>query len=318
MIKRIIKKLRRNPQRSLVTLLTAMLFTVLAISGVLAFVRPFSIQIVGLHSLMGFVFITVIVLHVVNNFRPLKRYLRKGKVVGISLAITAALTTLFLLQPAPVKSLLSLSGNLGPALDRFEMSDDQMVYQYSPDPKYKLALTIKTGSAFNLKDPPAIAIWLENQGAFHIKTLHTSNSADAGMLPYWSYKVQGWEKAKREAEAKTNIDAVSKATPNGSFDPADYILPADSEKTTPYKLLIEINQPNDSYKSIADQPSLVYAVEIDNNDPRTFQILELVGYPQLEEADGKQAWSLYYVNEDFESALKLIDSSLLVIERGEN
>ncbi|PHR90754.1 MAG: hypothetical protein COA78_34540 [Blastopirellula sp.] len=294
-----------------------MLFCVLAITGVLAFVRPFSIQVVGLHSLIGFVFITVIGLHVVNNFRPLKRYLRRGKVVGISLTITAALTTLFLLQPAPVKSLLELSGNLGPALDRFEMSEDQMVYQYSPDPNYKLALTVKTGIAYDVKNPPAVAIWLENQGAFHIKTLHTSDATDASLLPYWNYKVQGWEKAKLEAEAEAEIDAVSKATPNGSFDPADYILPADREKTTPYKLLIEINQPNDSYETIADQRSLVYSVEIDNNDPRTFQVLDLVGYPQLEEIEGKQQWSLYYINEDFGTALELIDSSLLVIERGE-
>ncbi|PHS12472.1 MAG: hypothetical protein COA78_08345 [Blastopirellula sp.] len=129
--------------------------------------------------------------------------------------------------------------------------------------------------------------------------------------------MQGWEKAKLAAEAKTDVDAVSQATPNGSLDPADYILPADSEKTTPYKLLIEINQPNDAYDTIADQRSLVYAVEIDNNDPHSFHILDLVGYPQLEETDGKPQWSLYYINEDFGTALNLIDSSLLVIERGE-
>ena len=69
----------------------------------------------------------------------------------------------------------------------------------------------------------------------------------------------------KEAEENPEPDAVSSPTPNGSFDPADYILPADPETSTPYKLLIEINDPEDG-----DQPSLVYAVEIDNLDPRTF------------------------------------------------
>jgi len=37
----------------------------------------------------------------------------------------------------------------------------------------------------------------------------------------------------------------------------------------PYRMLIEIDLPND------EQPSLVYSVEIDNADPRALQLLEL-------------------------------------------
>ena len=78
----------------------------------------------------------------------------------------------------------------------------------------------------------------------------------------------------------------------------------------PYRLLIEIDQPDDG------QPSLVYAVDIDNADPRTFQLLELVGYPKQEEddEDDKEVWALYYV-EQFESTLEMIDSALLTISR---
>lgn len=54
----------------------------------------------------------------------------------------------------------------------------------------------------------------------------------------------------------------------------------------PYKLLIEINQPSDTYGSLDDQPSLDYAVEIDNSLPRTFQLLDLIGYPQREVVNG--------------------------------
>ena len=70
-------------------------------------------------------------------------------------------------------------------------------------------------------------------------------------------------------------------------------------------------------QSSDDQPSLVYSVEIDNADPHAFQLLDLVGYPKREENDenGKEVWALYFVDERIDSALGLIDSALLTIER---
>ena len=182
-------------------------------------------------------------------------------------------------------------------------------FDYSPSPDYKMRLTVKTGPSYSTSPPPQVAIWLENQGGYHIKTLLAP--AAANELPYWSFKHAGWEKAKREAEELGDVDAVSSPTPNGSFDPADYILPGDSKDSTPYQLLLEINQPDDK------QPSLVYAVEIDNALPRTYQLLELRGYPKRADDDknGKETWSLYYVDESFSTALDLIDSALLTIER---
>lgn len=301
-------------RRRATSLFIALTFAVLAVSGVLAFARPFSIQIVGLHALMGFLFIAVAGLHLLHNFRPFKGYLR-GPVLWLTLAVTTGLGVLFVLQPAPVKAVLGLSRNLGPALDRFDIGDDRMIYRYQPAAHYRMAVTVKGGKAFDASRPPHFAIWLENQGAYHIKTLHSPEPAAAGMLPYWNFKRTGWEKAKQEAGEMGGVDLVSSPTPNGSFDPADYILPADPENTTPYRLLIEINQPGDAHGPHDDQPSLVYAVEIDELDPRTFQTLDLVGYPKREEEDGKEAWSLYFVDDTYGSALDLIDSALLEIER---
>lgn len=303
---------RSKPQlgtlrRRAVSLLTALTFLVLAVTGVIAFILPFSIGVIGLHALMGFVFIALIGLHVFNNSRPLKSYLH-SKALWATLALTTMLTVLFWWQPAPVKTVLGWSGNLGPAMERFEMDDDGMVFDYSPSPDYQMRLTVKPGPAFSTSPPPQVAIWLENQGGYHIKTLLAPSIP--GEAPYYTFKHAGWEKAKREAEDSGEIDAVSSPTPNGSFDPADYILPGDSEDATPYQLLLEINRPGD------DQPSLVYAVEIDNSLPKHFQLLDLRGYPKREDADGKEAWALYYVDESFGSALDLIDSALLTLARG--
>ena len=191
------------------------------------------------------------------------------------------------------------------------MRDGDMVFGYGPSPAYKMRLTVKTGPSFAASPPPTVAIWLENQGGFHIKTL--LEPADADRVPYWKFKHDGWQQARREADELGEIDAVSSPTPNGSFDPADYILPAATKDATPYSLLLEINQVGDQ------QASLVHAVEIDNALPRTFQLLELRGYPKREadDANGKQRWGLYYIDESFDSALDLIDSALLTIERTE-
>jgi len=313
----------RKLHRPAVSLFTATTFVVLSVTGVIAFIQPFSIGIVGLHALMGFVFIALIGLHAINNLRPLARYLR-GKIVWLALAGTSMLTLLFWLQPAPVQSMLNWSGNLGPALERFQMGEEEMVFDYHPSPDYQLRLTVKTGPSYDATSPPQVAIWLENQGGYHIKTLLAPDAAGQDELPYWAFKHAGWEKAKREAE-KTGqaepsvesvpisaVDGVSSATPNGSFDPADYILPRNTAGSTPYSLLLEIDQPDDN------QPSLVHAVEIDNRLPRTFQLLELRGYPKRDDVDepsGKETWSLYYIDQTFTSALDLIDSALLTIKR---
>ena len=302
-------------RRRFVSLLTALSFLVLAVTGVLAFFRPFSIQIVGLHALIGFVFVGLVALHVFNNQGHLKRYFR-SKTFWVTLAIVSGLAALFLWQPAPVRALLGLSNNLGPALDRFEMTSDGLTYQYAPSQDYRMKLTVKAGAVFDLENPPPVAIWLENASFYHIKTLHEPPAAARAALPYWDFKIRGWEKAKHEAEKAgidpAEVDGVSGATRNSSFDPTDYILPADPENPMPYRLLIEVDQPDDG------QASLVYAVEIDNADPRFFQMLELVGYPKREEddEDGKEVWALYYIDESFSSALELIDSALLTIERG--
>lgn len=308
------KPLLGTLRRRAVSLLTAFSFLVLSVTGVLAFILPFSISIIGLHALMGFVFIGLIGLHVFNNSRPLAGYFRSGA-FWITLTVTAVLTMVIWLQPSPVKTILGWSGNLGPAMERFEMSDAGMMFDYAPSPDYRMRLSVRTGPSFSADLPAHVAIWLENRDGYHIKTLLEPDSAAAeSHTPYWAFKRAGWEKAKRDAAAKEQssheVDAVSSPTPNASFDPADYILPGHAEDSPPYQLLLEINQPGD------EQPSLVHAVEIDNRLPKTYQLLELRGYPKREDdADGGESWSLYYVDDQVGSAIELIDSALLTIDR---
>jgi len=54
---------------------------------------------------------------------------------------------------------------------------------------------------------------------------------------------------------------------------------------------------------------------VDNYDPYTFQLLELVGYPVIEEKEEKEEWYLSYADESIESAFEIVDSALLQIDR---
>ena len=310
-------------KKRLITLFTASTVVILAVTGAIAFVGPFSLRVVGVHALAGFLFVALVALHVAASRRAMAGHLR-SRVLWISLAVTALLTVLLWWQPGPVRTVLGWSGNLGPALDRFEIGERGMVYRYTPDPSYKMVLEIRTGRSYDPRNPPRLAIWLENQSHYHIKTLLEPETEDReAMLPYWAFKVRGWREAleearKRNASLDELVDAVSSPTENSSFDPADYILPRKSASPMPYRLMVEINQPGDPSEKVEDQPSLVYQVEIDNFDPKTFQILERVGYPAKEEnREGKTEWSVYYIDERFDSALDLIESALLTIERGE-
>jgi hypothetical protein len=298
-----------------------MLFATLAVTGVMGFFLPFSLLTVSVHSLVGFIFIAAIGLHLKNNFRQLRGYFSKPGAL-VLLLFVIGLIAFILWQPQPVKAILGLSRNLGPELDRFEMSGREMVYQYTPDPRYKMQLEIMGGSAFDPESPPFIAIWLENRSGYHIKSLHHTSTGDPGrMLPYWHFKRSEYLKYKRrheemtEAEKQAEVDAMSSATENDSFDPADYIVPEDPEREAPFRVMIEINAENDANPSGPDQPSLVYSVEVDNRDPRTFQVLEIVGYPKMELKDDEPDWSLHFADESITTARDLLDSALLRIER---
>ncbi len=291
----------------------AMIFMVTAVSGLLAFFQPFSILVVGLHALMGFIFIGLIFGHIKQHFRGMRRSFKSRYVIG-SLLVTILLITLFLKRPKPIRMIQGLSHNVGAALDRFEMRDNGMLYNYTPAPNYKLQLDVRAGERYDTAAPPSIAIWLENQSSYHIKTLHSSQSTEE--LPYWSWKVEEYEAAKLEWEeakdaGEEEFHAMAGATPNSSFDPADYILP--ERNTEPFYMLIEVNEANDRNEFHADQPSVIYKVEIDNQFPKAFQVLDIVGYSKYD--PDEEGWYAYYPDGTLTSSLKLIDSALLTIER---
>lgn len=310
-------------RRQTISLLIAMLFVTLAVTGIMGFFLPFDLLTVSVHSLTGFVFITAIAFHIKNNFRQIRNYFSTRTALVLLLFVTGFIA-IILYQPAPIKAILSLSRNKGPelVLDHFEIQGDRMTYNYAPAPHYQMQLDLKGGPAFNPDHPPYIAIWIENKSGYHIKSLYHSEQAGyEKLLPYWHHKRAKYIENKLINEKKQNdtesddLDALSSATDNYSFDPKDYIVPEDPAKESPYRVVIEINMPSDANEHYEDQPSLVYRVEVDNKDPRSYQVLEIVGFPKSEIVDGETEWELYYADETITTARDLYDSALLQIDR---
>lgn len=276
-----------------------MIFVVISTTGVMAFFLPYDISIISIHAILGFLFLAIILIHLYNNLNQLKKYLKSKSTLSV-FVITFLLTAIIIAQPAPVQSILKLSKNTGPALDRFQIQDSTICYDYAPAETYKLSVKIQSGLNTSIQTPD-IAIWLENQSNYHIKTLHASSNATT-QLPFWNFKKSEYEKAKLEAQKEQqDILAVSGATPNNSFNAEDYLLPKDQT----YTLLIEINQPHDQ------QPSLIYSVEVSNSEAKYFQTFDLLGYPSQEE----NSWKINYDLSQFTSAKQLINSALLTIQR---
>lgn len=61
----------------MVSLLTAFCFLVLAVSGVLSFFIDYSRRLATIHSVFGYFFITLVFLHLMNNWPSLKSYTHK-------------------------------------------------------------------------------------------------------------------------------------------------------------------------------------------------------------------------------------------------
>jgi hypothetical protein len=302
-------------KRQTISLLIAMLFVTLAVTGIMGFFLPFDFLTVSVHSLTGFVFITAIGFHIKNNFRQLRNYFSNRSALFLMLFVVSFIV-IILFQ-------LSLSSNKGPQLDLFEIQGDRMTYRYSPSAHYHIQLDLKGGSSFKSDEPPSIAIWIENKSGYHIKSLYHSEHQDYDkLLPYWYHKRAKYlenkelsEKKKNDTTSSNDLDALSSATDNYSFDPKDYIVPDDPAKESPYRVMIELNIPKDANDHYEDQPSLVYSVEVDNKDPRTYQILEIVGFSKSEVVDGETLWELYYADETITTARDLFDSALLHIDR---
>jgi hypothetical protein len=191
---------------------------------------------------------------------------------------------------------------------------------------------------------PSFAVWIESLEGELIQTIFVTQSVatgyyaygDAGdgswlkvpgpaarpaSLPYWLHRREIGVAGQLPDPDNPLPDAYTGATPPASFN-----MLAETKESLPdrFKVLTEVNQPwdwnrywtNDKYENEAEyrtsaQPALIYAVEVDLNEPQNIYYLNPIGHSHYSGADGKHYSNL----KTFTTALEIFESITLKIKK---
>ena len=211
----------------------------MALSGIYAFSQPFSIEIIGLHALSGFVFIGVVAGHILNNIVPLKN------ILSIAQPSQSVLRLLYsrhsLLPTSSHQGYPWIMVILDLLLDMFDMDEkDSPIstlqtlvtnYFWMYEPGQATILKILHIWQYGWRTSPFIISKL----SIHLIVMIVRLNSPIGLS-----RLRVGKKLKRMLKKTNDSRGVHRcnfeATANGSFDPSDYILPKDQNSSMPYGL----------------------------------------------------------------------------------
>lgn len=177
-------------KRKLISLIIALSFVVIFVTGVLMYFRPFESTVASLHTSFGFVFLLGAVFHILNNILPLKNY-STDKKSKFFLSKSFIYLSVFI-------SLLSYSfytGSFGfgivydwgseyrnTQLGKERMSKNVEYISLSKTVgNYSLEIEGKLGNAFNY---PMFALWIEDVNGNYIQSVYVSESIGTSIFDY--------------------------------------------------------------------------------------------------------------------------------------
>ncbi len=187
------------------------------------------------------------------------------------------------------------------------------------------------------KNPPQIAIWVEDLAGNYLTTIYTSHKIATGSwqsnggnrrkesLPVWSYTrgVQYPDGLYLPTKAQPLVDGISGATPHGSFDVK--IRPVDGLKQ--FVVKIELNHSTDWNKNYPEnakegeanysggkegsgQPAVVYSAEIDLRSSRKQYTATIIGHSSPDGSDG----DIYPDTSSLTTALNIVQEITIHIQ----
>lgn len=174
-----------------------------------------------------------------------------------------------------------------------------------------IRVLVTPGSEWKGKFPPQFAVWVQDSEGNFVQTLFATKRASKRSwifapksgrpesLPVW-YNASGNEKAfsggeKLSTELENGLDAVTSATPKGSFD---IVKKLRLDETKKYFVFAEVNKSFDynefypknaekkspEYSGVNGQPSAVYCAELSAENPEAK--MNLVGTGSLTGKNG--------------------------------
>lgn len=302
--------------RKVVSLVLAISFVVVAVTGVLSFYHSYTKWIATLHTVFGLVLAVGVLFHLWNNLRPIKSYI-KWKRFPLVFGLMVLLFCTAFYQLPPVQQLMEYGakqkakkGN-GHALGAFD------VITLETDKGLAISLDLMHAEHYW---HPQIAIWTEDLEGNYLETLFVTNATAKGLffggrtkdnfkvfdtknaanndyrrvnaLPVWSHTrgeiySDGMVVPTREDPLP---EAISGATP-----PQSFMLKTSIDEKTSFVIKLEINVAFDDNEFYSEfdypedevfhngtgqlgQPSLVYAVEIDLKNGKNYYLMDAVGH----------------------------------------
>ena len=280
-------------------------FSALSVTGVLAYLRPFSITVTQIHIIAGFITLVLVLMHLLARLPYFKNRISKGK-QGASLRIQVILfgTVFGFLVYGSVSSIPPASWLIDNSYEHRNSSQivrsSSLVGFQDPEPHRKWivrksqddngsGLSIYLSFQEELNPMPSIAVWAESTTGSMIETLFLEQSLAYSEVPLWEdYKTQRshilplWRHRYTllsGIKPSGEVDAVSGATESHQFALDPYF---EKDKGNEFILCVEINAPEDITEKFSDpilgQPSLLYTslIDVDREDP--YYLLELTGH----------------------------------------
>jgi len=280
-------------------------FSALSVTGVLAYLRPFSITVTQIHIIAGFVTLVLVLMHLLARLPYFKNRITKGR-QGASLRIQVILfgTVFGFLVYGSVSSIPPSSWLIDNSYEHRNSSQivrsSSLVGFEEPAPHRKWivrksqddsgsGLSIYLSFQEELNPMPSIAVWAESTTGSMIETLFLEQSLAYSEVPLWEdYKTQRshilplWRHRYTllsGIKPSGEVDAVSGATESHQFALDPYF---EKGKGNEFILCVEINAPEDITEKFSDpilgQPSLLYTslIDVDREDP--YYLFELTGH----------------------------------------
>ena len=306
-------------------------FLTLAVTGVLSFLRPFSIVTTRTHVVFGLATLILVGLHLGGRLGYFKKQVSKPSRNSAPRPLLIAIIAVWLILlrvsftgKAPASLVVDQSYE---AKHRAEIvrsssmtgvtqpTSSEMLLARAPTDGANVAVSLSIRFGDGLEDKlPSIAVWTETTAGSMIETLYLDPSIAYSDKPEWRgaitprhHIVPLWRhrySLVSGVDPSGKIDAMTGATQSHSFSLDKYLNIGEDSS---FVLCVEVNTAKDTNETYQDlqigQPSLLYTALIDLDAEQRYALLELTGHGGSAEKSG----AIQYDLDGHTSAKQLID-----------
>ncbi len=310
-------------------------FVILMVTGIIAYLLPFSLNNTRVHIVFAFATIFFIGYHLTQKYgyfpKAITRTsLRTRQLLLLILCILIFVLVSALQNIAPIskfmdwsyesrhqREILRVSPNTATQIIENNLHTVRSFEPKEDDTQRAVALDIEVRMSAQITHKPAIAIWAESTTGALIETLYLSPELAYSDSPTWHGQTVNRSKILpiwrsrftliSGLEPNGTIDGSTGATANHTFSLKKYFSQAEQE----YLIFFEINQPFDTNKDWQDkllgQPSVVYSTYMEHSDLKKYAILELTGHGGSNNLGG----GIEYELDTITTAKELVDLILI-------